>query len=242
MIRRTCDFDLCQTIANMATEAVPSDTRNHHWSYQIGHKMASLYTVTKRHCKRQSLNAIVRQSREVTKDDYCIALNGGCRNLVLSGALPTKGTTFIYCQSACRNECCTTILEAYKPAWPKQKEFEYNHWHALCGSRRLQEMMSHIEAGLQSYARGSWEPKRIRNDMVRMSVVWDAFTIAEKSYMVDCHWRLRYQEQKLHFMPSSEAHFICADSAPIWLPKQQQWWLMCLPCRVVYEDLGKHEF
>jgi len=40
------------------------------------------------------------------------------------------------------------------------KENEYNTWRAPCESNRLQEWMSDIEAGLQSYAQGSGESKR----------------------------------------------------------------------------------
>jgi len=39
-------------------------------------------------------------------------------------------------------------------AWPTLKEDKYNNRRAPCESHRLQERMSDIEAGLQSYARG----------------------------------------------------------------------------------------
>jgi hypothetical protein len=36
----------------------------------------------------------------------------------------------------------TTILEAYKPAWPMRKEDGYNYRRAPCESHRLQGMIS----------------------------------------------------------------------------------------------------
>ena len=72
----------------------------------------------------------MRQSRQLPKDDYRIALNGGRRNLVLSEALPTEGTEWDVYQTAYRDECRTTILEAYKPAWRMRKEHEYSYRQA----------------------------------------------------------------------------------------------------------------
>jgi len=82
---------------------------------------------TERHPERQSPNAIVRQSRQLPKDDYRIALNGGRRNLLLLGALPTEATDGDVYQTAYRKECRTTTLEDYKPAWRMLKEDEYNY-------------------------------------------------------------------------------------------------------------------
>ena len=45
------------------------------------------------------------------------------------------------------------MLEAYIPAWPTQKEDEYNYGWAMCESHQLHERISDIEAGLHSYAR-----------------------------------------------------------------------------------------
>jgi hypothetical protein len=66
---------------------------------------------TERHRERQSPNAIVRQSRQLPKDDYRIALNGGRRNLVLLGlnkriigSLLTEGTDCDVYQTAYRND------------------------------------------------------------------------------------------------------------------------------------------
>jgi hypothetical protein len=81
--------------------------------------MASQETVTEWHHERQL--------RQLPKDDYRIALNGGRRNLGLSGALSTEGTDWDVYQTAYRNACRTTILQGYKPAWPMLKEDEYNN-------------------------------------------------------------------------------------------------------------------
>jgi len=76
----------------MSTEAVPNENENDLRTYQIVYRTASRATVTERYRERQSPNAIVRQSKQLPQDDYRIDLNGGSRNLVLSGALPTEGT------------------------------------------------------------------------------------------------------------------------------------------------------
>jgi hypothetical protein len=43
--------------------------------------------------------------KTTTNDDYRIALNGGHRNLELSGALPTEGTNWDVYQRACQTRC-----------------------------------------------------------------------------------------------------------------------------------------
>jgi len=81
----------------MATEAVPNETESNLRTYQIVYRTASRETVTEWHRDRQS--------RQLPKDDYRIALNGGRRNLGLSGALSTEGTDWDVYQTAYRNEC-----------------------------------------------------------------------------------------------------------------------------------------
>jgi len=94
-MRRSSEFDLCRTSANTATEAVPNETENDLRTYRIvyrtareSHRTASRETVTE--WRRD------RQSRQLPKDDYRIALNGGRRNLVLSGAPLPKAPTRMF--------------------------------------------------------------------------------------------------------------------------------------------------
>jgi len=54
-------------------------------------------------------------------------MNGGRRNLGLSGALSTEGTDWDVYQTDYRNDCRMTIPEAYKLAWPMLREFEHNY-------------------------------------------------------------------------------------------------------------------
>jgi len=52
-MRRSSEFDLCRTSANMATEAVPNETENDLRTYQIVYRTASRGTVTEWHHERQ---------------------------------------------------------------------------------------------------------------------------------------------------------------------------------------------
>jgi len=76
----------------MATEAVPNETEIDLRTYKIDHRTASRGTVTECHCDRQC--------RQLPKDDYRIAFNGGHSNLGLSGALSTEGTEWDVYQPA----------------------------------------------------------------------------------------------------------------------------------------------
>ena len=80
----------------MSTEAVPNETENDLRTYQIVYRTASQETVTEWHHERHL--------RQLPKDDYRIAWNGGRRNLGLSGALPTEGTDWDVYQTAYRND------------------------------------------------------------------------------------------------------------------------------------------
>ena len=62
----------------MSTDAVPNETENNLQTYQIVYRTALKETVTEWHHQRQL--------RQLPKDDSRIALNGGRRNLGLSGA------------------------------------------------------------------------------------------------------------------------------------------------------------
>jgi hypothetical protein len=94
MMRRLSSLDLCRTSAIVSTEAVLNETENDLRTYQIVYRTASQETVTEWHHERQL--------RQLPKDDYRIALNGGRRNLGLSGALSTKGTDWDVYQTAYR--------------------------------------------------------------------------------------------------------------------------------------------
>jgi len=60
MMRRSGEIDLCQMSTIMFTEAVPNETEHDLRTYQIVYRMALRATVTEQHCKRQSLNGIMR--------------------------------------------------------------------------------------------------------------------------------------------------------------------------------------
>ena len=137
------------------------------------------------------------------------------------GALPTEGTDRDVYLTAYRIECWTTILEAYKPAWRMLMEDIYNYWWVPRESYRLQERISDIKAGPQSYARGSGERKRAWIYMVWMTIWWEAYKIDMRSYMIDHHQRLWYRMQKP--------------------PKQPQWSLMGWAHGIVNEKLGELE-
>jgi len=62
----------------MSIEAVPNETENDLQPHQIVYRTASQETVTEWHHERLL--------RQLPKDDSRIALNGGRRNLGLSGA------------------------------------------------------------------------------------------------------------------------------------------------------------
>jgi len=85
---KSSEFDLCRTSALMSTEAVPNETENDLRTYRIVYRTAWRETVTE--WRRD------RQSRQLPKDDYRIALNGGRRNLVLSGAPLPKAPTRMF--------------------------------------------------------------------------------------------------------------------------------------------------
>ena len=80
--------------------------------------------------------------------------------------------------------------------------------------------------------------------VVCMSISWEPYKIDMESDMIDHRWWPYYQVQKLQALLRSQAGFIHADSAQIWLPKQlpkqQQWLLMGWTCRV-YKELAEHE-
>jgi len=61
--------DLCRTSAIMSAEAVPNETENDLGTYQIVYQPALRETVTKRHRERQSPNGIMRQLRQLLRDD-----------------------------------------------------------------------------------------------------------------------------------------------------------------------------
>jgi len=53
--------------------------------------------------------------------------------------------------------------------------------------------------------------------IVWMTILWEAYEMDARLYMIDHHWRVWYQEQKLQFMLNSQVRFINADRAGIWL-------------------------
>ena len=65
MTRISSEFDLRRTSAIMSTKAVPNETENDLWTYQIVYRMASRATVTEWHRKRQSPNGIARDSHRM---------------------------------------------------------------------------------------------------------------------------------------------------------------------------------
>ena len=107
---------------------------------------------TERHRERQSPNSIMSDSwynyREMMTEhnaqDHSQMTPNWDRIRGLSGALPTEGTDWDVYQTAYRNGCRMTILEAHKAARPMLKEHEYNYRQTLCDCHRLQEMISDI--------------------------------------------------------------------------------------------------
>ena len=176
------------------------------------HQMASQETVTKWNQERQW--------RQLPRDDHW---DFAATKITVEGLQigiewedywepSTDGPDWDVYQTAYRNECRTPILEAYKPAWPMLKEDENNYWRAPCESHRLQERMSDIEAGLQSYARGSGEHKHACIYMVWLTISWEAYKIGTRSYMIDHYRRQWYREQKLQSMPrTSKAATMITD-------------------------------
>jgi len=77
---------------------------------------------------------------------------------------------------------------------------------------------------------GAGERKRAWIYMVWITISWEAYKIDTRSYMIDHHRQLWYQEQKLQSITGSQARFIRADRARIWPPKQlpkpqnDHWW------------------
>jgi len=67
----------------------------------------------------------------------------------------------------------TTILVAFKPAWPMPKEDEYNYWWAPSESHQLQEVMSDIEAGRKAIHEGLQSATALEN-------IWYKWPFQEK--------------------------------------------------------------
>jgi len=193
-------------------------------------RTASWDIVTKCHCETVETT---------TKDDYRIALNFRCRNIELSGALSTEGTDWDVSWTAYRNECRMTISEAYKLPWPMLQVYEYNYWWASHERHWLQWLISDTsELADKVMHEGSGERKCPWLFVAWVSISWEAYKIDTRSIMIDHHQRLWYRDEKLQSMPRCQAHFIHAEWALIWLPKQQQWSLMNLASIVVHEVLG----
>jgi len=135
--------------------------------------------------------------------------------------LSTQSTDWDVYQMGYQNECWKTVLGGYKPAWPMLKEDEHNNWRATGESNRLQERISDIEAGVQSYALGLGERKRVWRYKIWSTVSRQAYEIDTRANMID-HNRWLWN----------------------WEPKQlsmhQQWSLMDLDCGVL-KELGDLE-
>jgi len=115
LMGRSSVIDLCRTSAMMSTEAVPNENKHDLGTNQIVNWMASRETVTEPHR--------ATQSRSLPKGGYQSAFVWGLETYDFR-EFSTEGTDWDIFQTACQSQCRKTMLEAYKPAWPRLREYE----------------------------------------------------------------------------------------------------------------------
>jgi len=87
----------------------------------------------------------------------------------------------MFYQTACRNECRTTILEAYKPAWLMLTEYKITTDGYRASATGCKDDLRYIKTGRPSYARGRRRAQTYlhlygKNDSFMRSL-WDRYEV-----------------------------------------------------------------